>query len=312
MQVDECKVYKGCAYPSEAVCCCIATSNFGATAIILACFLVQSKLMLCRRTSSQLSPAALRPRQHTCGWLCAFIVQIVAIFHITFTVNSGSHVWGNQPYNTGDLSKNSWWIAILSMGEWHNNHHAFEGSANTGLEWWQFDATYTIIQCMALMGLVYNVRLPSKEKLAKAPRNIKAAWSQHAVSLNVFQCVKRHPQFSITSATVGCNSQVCGLVQSCSFLVGLELGLKCRDSTCSLHCNRDTDSLSCICLLIGTLLCLGTARIWKWSGCFRLWFHSCPEFYVTVVTVQPVQTLVFRMYLFEDCHCTELVLLPRL
>lgn len=61
------------------------------------------------------------------------------------------------------------------MGEWHNNHHAFEGSANTGLEWWQFDATYTIIQCMALMGLVYNVRLPSKEKLAKAPRNIKTA-----------------------------------------------------------------------------------------------------------------------------------------
>ncbi len=103
------------------------------------------------------------------------LVQIVAIFHITFTVNSGSHVWGNQPYETNDLSKNSWWIAIISMGEWHNNHHAFEGSANTGLEWWQFDATYTIIKCMAMMGLVYNIRLPSEEKKANAPRKIKVA-----------------------------------------------------------------------------------------------------------------------------------------
>ena len=100
------------------------------------------------------------------------LLQIVAIFHITFTVNSGSHVWGNQPYNTGDLSKNSWWIAILSMGEWHNNHHAFAESANTGLEWWQFDATYTIIKAMALVGLVHNIRLPSQEKIAKAPRNV--------------------------------------------------------------------------------------------------------------------------------------------
>lgn len=102
-------------------------------------------------------------------------IRIVAIFHITFTVNSGSHVWGNQPYETNDLSKNSWWIAIISMGEWHNNHHAFEGSANTGLEWWQFDATYTIIKCMAMMGLVYNIRLPSEEKKANAPRRVKVA-----------------------------------------------------------------------------------------------------------------------------------------
>lgn len=96
----------------------------------------------------------------------------MAIFHITFTVNSGSHVWGNQPYETGDLSKNSWWIAIISMGEWHNTHHAFEGSANTGLEWWQFDATYTIIKCMAMLGLVYNIRLPTEEQKAKAPRKV--------------------------------------------------------------------------------------------------------------------------------------------
>ena len=44
-----------------------------------------------------------------------------------------------QSYNTGDLSRNNWWVAVLAFGEgWHNNHHAFEFSARHGLEWWQF------------------------------------------------------------------------------------------------------------------------------------------------------------------------------
>ena len=43
-----------------------------------------------------------------------------------------------QAYNTGDLSKNNWWVGILAFGEgWHNNHHAFEFSARHGFEWWQ-------------------------------------------------------------------------------------------------------------------------------------------------------------------------------
>ena len=107
-------------------------------------------------------------------------VQIVVIFHVTFTVNAGSHVWGDQPYDTKDLSKNCWWIALLSIGEWHNNHHAFEGSANTGLEWWQFDMTYTIIKAMSAVGLAYNIRLPSEEKIASYPRKQKPSIMQES------------------------------------------------------------------------------------------------------------------------------------
>lgn len=117
-------------------------------------------------------------RTHVCWLVHGVFVQIVAIFHITFTVNAGSHVWGSHPYDTMDLSKNCWWIALLSMGEWHNNHHAFEGSANTGFEWWQFDATYSIIKGMVGVGLVYNIRLPSKEKLASYPKNQKPSAAQ--------------------------------------------------------------------------------------------------------------------------------------
>ena len=64
-------------------------------------------------------------------WLVwGFCVRTCWVYHITWAVNSVAHVWGSQTYNTGDLSRNNWWIGILAFGEgWHSNHHAFEFSA---------------------------------------------------------------------------------------------------------------------------------------------------------------------------------------
>ena len=35
-------------------------------------------------------------------------LRIVWVYHITWFVNSASHVWGSQTFNTGDLSRNNW------------------------------------------------------------------------------------------------------------------------------------------------------------------------------------------------------------
>ncbi len=71
-----------------------------------------------------------------------------------------------QSYNTGDLSKNNWWVGILAFGEgWHNNHHAFEFSARHGLEWWQVDVTWGIISLLQKLGLADNVKLPTQRQL---------------------------------------------------------------------------------------------------------------------------------------------------
>ena len=80
-------------------------------------------------------------------WLVwGFRVRTCWVYHITWAVNSVAHVWGSQTYNTGDLSRNNWWIGILAFGEgWHNNHHAFEFSARHGLEWWQIDMTWMCV-----------------------------------------------------------------------------------------------------------------------------------------------------------------------
>lgn len=95
-------------------------------------------------------------------------LRLVWVYHVTWFVNSASHVWGNQAYDTGDLSRNNWWVGILAFGEgWHNNHHAFEFSARHGLEWWQIDATWGVIWLLQKLGLAKNVKLPSESQRAR-------------------------------------------------------------------------------------------------------------------------------------------------
>ena len=90
------------------------------------------------------------------------------MWHITWAVNSVSHVWGSQPFNTGDLSRNNWPVGILAFGEgWHNNHHAFEFSARHGLEWWQVDMTWGVVSALAAVGLVTKVKLPRPDQLER-------------------------------------------------------------------------------------------------------------------------------------------------
>ncbi|KMT00662.1 hypothetical protein BVRB_9g219520 [Beta vulgaris subsp. vulgaris] len=97
-------------------------------------------------------------------------VRTAWVYHITWFVNSASHVWGTQDWNTGDLSRNNWWVALLSFGEgWHNNHHAFEYSARHGLKWWQIDMTWYTIRFLQVIGLAKDVKLPTevqKQRLA--------------------------------------------------------------------------------------------------------------------------------------------------
>ncbi|WCJ40542.1 fatty acid desaturase 5 [Euphorbia peplus] len=100
-------------------------------------------------------------------------VRVVWVYHITWLVNSACHVWGNQSWNTGDLSKNNWWVAILAFGEgWHNNHHAFEYSARQGLEWYQIDMTWYFLSFLQAIGLATDVKLPNEsQKQRMASKN---------------------------------------------------------------------------------------------------------------------------------------------
>lgn len=60
------------------------------------------------------------------------------------------------------------WAAIPTMGEaWHNNHHAFPGSARIGLYEGQIDLGYQFIKVLVRLGLAWNVALPENLDRAK-------------------------------------------------------------------------------------------------------------------------------------------------
>src|SRR6476646_6000694 len=68
------------------------------------------------------------------GLLLGGAVRMLAVHHVTYSINSLCHFFGRQEFDTGDQSRNLAWLAPLSLGEaWHNNHHAFPTSAQHGL-----------------------------------------------------------------------------------------------------------------------------------------------------------------------------------
>jgi stearoyl-CoA desaturase (delta-9 desaturase) len=111
------------------------------------------------------------------GFVWGGLARVFLVHHVTWSVNSVCHIWGAQPFQSHDHSRNNPIVGYLALGEgWHNNHHAFPASARHGLRWWEFDASYLIIRLMALCGLAYNVRVPSRERIeAKRSRPSRRA-----------------------------------------------------------------------------------------------------------------------------------------
>jgi stearoyl-CoA desaturase (delta-9 desaturase) len=89
-------------------------------------------------------------------------LRTVVVWHITWSINSVTHIWGYRNYETSDASRNHALTAWLSSGEgWHNNHHADPRSARHGHKWWEIDTTWMVIRLLMLLGLAEKVVLPS-------------------------------------------------------------------------------------------------------------------------------------------------------
>jgi stearoyl-CoA desaturase (delta-9 desaturase) len=91
-----------------------------------------------------------------------FFLSTVLLYHGTFSINSLTHRFGRARYKTGETSKNSLLLALVTLGEgWHNNHHYYASTANQGFFWWEIDISYYVLRVMSWVGLVSDLRLPS-------------------------------------------------------------------------------------------------------------------------------------------------------
>jgi stearoyl-CoA desaturase (delta-9 desaturase) len=124
---------------------------------------------------SMVSPAALGGLI-TWSWqgaLTAFfwagLVRVGLLHHVTWSINSVCHVFGDRPFEVrkGDKAANFWPLAILSFGEsWHNLHHADPTCARHGALRGQIDSTARVIWVLEKLGWAYDVRWPKPERIA--------------------------------------------------------------------------------------------------------------------------------------------------
>lgn len=74
------------------------------------------------------------------------------------------HNQGAMSYRVEDAAmqgRNIRFTSLLTMGEsWHNNHHAFPGSAKLGLLSGEWDPGWWALLDMKRMGLVWDIKLP--------------------------------------------------------------------------------------------------------------------------------------------------------
>jgi len=98
--------------------------------------------------------------------LWAGVIRIGFGHQITWCTNSVCHMFGKQPFRSGDSSTNFAPLALLSMGEsWHNAHHAFPSLARHGVDKHQVDVSAMVIRGFEKAGWVSRVRWPDAARL---------------------------------------------------------------------------------------------------------------------------------------------------
>jgi stearoyl-CoA desaturase (delta-9 desaturase) len=97
-----------------------------------------------------------------------FFLSTVAVYHVTFCINSVAHRYGKRSYSVEDDSVNNWLLAILTNGEgWHNNHHRYAVCARQGFRWWELDMSYLILKTLQFFRIVWDIREPPRSLLAE-------------------------------------------------------------------------------------------------------------------------------------------------
>jgi fatty-acid desaturase len=103
------------------------------------------------------------------GWsmlMWGTFLRVTMALHMTWLVNSATHMWGRRRFNTRDDSTNNWWVALLTWGEgWHNNHHAHPRAARHGLTWYEIDINWWGIRTLQFLGLAKDIKLISKAQM---------------------------------------------------------------------------------------------------------------------------------------------------
>ncbi|MEO7698012.1 MAG: acyl-CoA desaturase [Opitutus sp.] len=88
-----------------------------------------------------------------------FFISTTVLFHGTSCINSMAHLVGRRRFATSDDSRNSFILALITLGEgWHNNHHRYQSATRNGFYWWEIDPTYYGLKFLSWTGLIWGLK----------------------------------------------------------------------------------------------------------------------------------------------------------
>jgi len=131
------------------------------------------------------------------AFLIAGVLRVVILQHCTFCINSLCHYIGTQPYSSKCSARDSWVMAIVTLGEgYHNYHHEFQHDYRNGVKPWQIDPTKWVIWALSKAGLAKQLRRASLEKivlceLAEVQRRLEKRLGNNAISKSAAEYLGR-------------------------------------------------------------------------------------------------------------------------
>ncbi|CAN8020536.1 unnamed protein product [Ixodes persulcatus] len=104
-------------------------------------------------------------------WNAFFVSTMLRyVFSLNFTwlVNSAAHLWGCRPYDKHISPAENRFVSWAAIGEgFHNYHHTFPWDYSTSELGWKLNFTTMFIDCMAAIGLAYDLKTVPKEVIEK-------------------------------------------------------------------------------------------------------------------------------------------------
>ena len=121
-----------------------------------------------------------------------FFISTTLLFHGTACINSMAHLMGRRRFKTDDDSRNSFILAIITLGEgWHNNHHRYQGATRNGFYWWEIDPTYYGLKVLSWTGFIWGLKPVPDAVLEEGIR------AEHAATVAAAQrAALAHPEYS--------------------------------------------------------------------------------------------------------------------
>lgn len=95
------------------------------------------------------------------GLVWGVAVSTVLLWHATHFIQSVSHKYGGyRRCPSPDKSRNHWLLGLVTLGEFHNNHHYYPSSCRQGFAWWEIDIDFYILKLLSWVGLVWELKTP--------------------------------------------------------------------------------------------------------------------------------------------------------